>query len=180
MNKGYYCIGSRSTGEVVVIPYGENTPKRHLKDVRATKREAISAYIFDTLVLLDSARRLRGREERREEMSKTKFTPGPWEAGENACMTTILDGHEGKTIYPQGSSYHIAWTNAETSDGNLDIETALANARLIAAAPEMYEELERIADILEDPEDCGEISLDRINFILRKVRGESEAHHDDP
>ena len=66
MSKGYYCIGSRSTGEVVVIPYGENTPKRHLKDVRATKREAISAYIFDTLVLLDSARRLLADEKNHE------------------------------------------------------------------------------------------------------------------
>ena len=109
-------------------------------------------------------------------MKKPKFTPGPWQAGKNPFTTTILDGHEGKAIYPKESNYHIAWANAENSNGDLDIETALANARLIAVAPEMYAELERIADILEDPEDCGEISLDRINAILRKARGESEVN----
>ena len=67
---------------------------------------------------------------------KTNFTPGPWKAGKNPCMTTVLDGHEGKAIYPKESSYHIAWANAENSDGDLDIETALANAALIAAAPD--------------------------------------------
>ena len=84
-------------------------------------------------------------------MSETKFTPGPWKAGKNPCMTTILDGHEGKAIYPKESSYHIAWANAENSNGDLDIETALANAALIAAAPELYDALFDAANRL-----CGE------------------------
>ena len=49
-----------------------------------------------------------------------------------------------------------------------------ANAALLTAAPEMYAELAHIEDILEDSEDCGEISLDRIKSILHKARGESE------
>ena len=57
-------------------------------------------------------------------------------------MTTVLDGHEGKAIYPEEGSHHIAWANALTDDGELDMETALANAALIAAAPAMYELLE--------------------------------------
>lgn len=101
-------------------------------------------------------------------MSKTKFTPGPWEAGKNPCMTTVLDGKEGKTIYPKGSFYHIAWTNAENSDGDFDIKTALANASLIAAAPEMYEQLDFFLDYIKKhfPE-RGKI----IEKILKKARG---------
>ena len=79
-------------------------------------------------------------------MKKPKFTPGPWKAGKNPFTTTILDGHEGKAIYPKESNYHIAWANAENSNGDLDIETALANARLIAAAPELYDALEKMVN----------------------------------
>ena len=109
-------------------------------------------------------------------MSKPKFTPGPWKAGKNACMTTVLDGHEGKTIYPKGSSYHIAWANAENSNGDLDIETALANAALIAAAPEMYKLLAQI--LKYEPKGVSLNFFDRMNpkiaNVLRKARGESE------
>lgn len=81
-------------------------------------------------------------------MSENIFTPGPWEAGKNPCMTTILDGHEGKAIYSKESSYCIAWANAENADGDLDIETALANARVIAAAPDLLHALEHAAHTL--------------------------------
>jgi len=92
-------------------------------------------------------------------MTEPKFTPGP-------C-----------TIFPEhnimGQKYYSI---SYGDDDGLICEFIChkADAALIAAAPEMYAELERIADILEDPEDCGEISLDRINAILRKARGESE------
>lgn len=72
-------------------------------------------------------------------MSEPKFTKGPWRAGKNPCMTTVLDEHEGKAIYPEEGHHHIAWANALTEDGDLAMDTALANAALIAAAPELYE-----------------------------------------
>jgi hypothetical protein len=108
---------------------------------------------------------------------KTNFTPGPWKAGKNACMTTVLDGHEGKTIYLKGSSYHIAWANAENSNGDLDFETALANAALIAAAPDMYDMLQSVLDecAICDPNfhypgDCD--LRGQIEAVLKKARGE--------
>ena len=106
-------------------------------------------------------------------MSKLKFTPGPWKAGKNPYITTILDGHEGKAIYPKEGSCHIAWANAENSNGDFDIKTALANAALIAAAPEMYKELFRLSALFRK----NSIYLDereKIETILRKARGESE------
>ena len=79
---------------------------------------------------------------------KEKFTPGPWEAGSNPAMATVLDDQEGKAIYQKGKGgcHHIGWANIHDDEGKLDMETALANAALIAAAPEMYEMLERILE----------------------------------
>lgn len=91
-------------------------------------------------------------------MSKAKFSQGPWE---------IDDRGYGFAIEPS-----VCWIGENSSTTP---EQLKANANLIAAAPEMYAELARIADVLEDPEDCGVISLDSINVILRKARGESEA-----
>lgn len=90
-------------------------------------------------------------------MTEPKFTPGPW----RKSFTTV-DCGRGRYIN------QIWWKHK-------DVAEAEANAALIAAAPEMYTELARIEDILEDSEDCGEISLDRIKTVLRKARGESEA-----
>lgn len=70
--------------------------------------------------------------------NKTKFSKGPWRAGKNPYMTTVLSGQEGKAIYPEDGSHHIAWANAYTEEGKIDMVTALANAALIAAAPDMY------------------------------------------
>lgn len=69
-----------------------------------------------------------------------KFTPGPWEAGRNPAMATVLDDQEGKAIYLQGKGgcHHIAWANIHDDEGKLDMEAALANAALIAVAPELY------------------------------------------
>jgi len=104
-----------------------------------------------------------------------KFTPGPWKAGKNPYMTTILDGYEGKAIYMDDPNipHHIAWANAENYEGDLDVETALANATLIATAPEMFKELERLSALFRK----NSIYLDereKIESILRKARGESE------
>ena len=75
------------------------------------------------------------------------FTPGPWSAGRNPAFTTVLDGQEGKAIY-NSDNYHVAWANAFDGDV-LRIDTAIANAALIAAAPEMYAELKDLLDAME-------------------------------
>ena len=78
-----------------------------------------------------------------DKMNAPKFTPGPWEAGRNPAMATVLDGHEGKAIYPSGGDHHIGWANIYDDEGKLDMETALANAALIAQCPSLYENEER-------------------------------------
>lgn len=102
-------------------------------------------------------------------MSETKFTPGPWRAGRNPAMATVLDGHEGKAIYPKDSYRHIAWANVFDEDGEFCMDEALANAALIAAAPEMYA-------MLSDLATCGAIVNSyytaRIQTLLAKARGE--------
>jgi hypothetical protein len=73
-------------------------------------------------------------------MSNTKHTPGPW----TAIITT--DGtHEVTTsdgIYPQTVARMY-------STGKLMQSQAPANARLIAAAPELLEALSRVSEFLE-------------------------------
>lgn len=105
-----------------------------------------------------------------------KFTPGPWKAGRNPAMATVLDDHEGKAIYSRGGGHHIAWANIHDDEGKLDMDTALANAALIAAAPEMYALL---SNILNDLETDGSISLNDnaandIRMLLAKARGEDK------
>ena len=61
-------------------------------------------------------------------MSEQKHTPGPWESGNG---TTSIYGSDGKEVARR------IW------HGPQDDERSLANARLIAAAPELLAALER-------------------------------------
>ena len=74
-------------------------------------------------------------------MSAPKFTPGPWEwtgdtlwGGQKALEEVLSVGDDGK---PYG--FHSA-----VLVPHWDGEQAVANARLIAAAPELYEALEAV------------------------------------
>lgn len=67
-------------------------------------------------------------------MSKAKHTPGPWVIHKTAIVSADLNIADGTTkpyeiCIPQGRS----------------LDECIANARLIAAAPTMYEELQRAA-----------------------------------
>jgi len=105
-------------------------------------------------------------------MSETKFTPGPLE--------TDFFNVEDYGVYMVRDSLNQAVCQCFTQypfagKPGISDDEAEGNAFLFRAAPEMYEELARIEDVLEDSEDCGEISLDRIKTVLRKARGEEEA-----
>jgi hypothetical protein len=89
----------------------------------------------------------------------SEFTPGPWVA-------------HGSYINPSGGPPSVAVTLFDTEDG--------ANARLIAAAPELYEALERIE---RDDHEDGRIAESHTRYgdcygcwartALGKARGES-------
>lgn len=135
------------------------------RDLKAFSKYAMSEGGFDLIT-------------ENKENANSKFTPGPWEAGRNPAMATVLDDQEGKAIYQKGKDgcHHIGWANIHDDEGKLDMETAIANAALIAASPEMYALL---SNILNDLETDGSISLDDnaandIRMLLAKARGEGE------
>lgn len=70
-------------------------------------------------------------------MSDAKHTPGPWVAG-RPDMATMIEGRNGKYIYA-GERY-IAAAGFDVRDW----DETVANARLIAAAPELLEALEEM------------------------------------
>jgi hypothetical protein len=86
--------------------------------------------------------------------TKSAHTPGPWHVHENGYGVFFADSQT------NGSVAKIA-----------DKECALANARLIAAAPELLETLESIVA-------CAEASASTASWIptakaaIRKARGE--------
>ncbi len=99
-------------------------------------------------------------------MTEQKFTPWPWR-----------ETHVDKAVFAiaDDSSNIVAnvFDNAE--------DTGYANARLIAAAPEMYEIVQEVADECDD--DCGsacdiaeECEVRRARILIARINGEEENH----
>lgn len=84
------------------------------------------------------------------DQNDNRHTPGPWEVRE-------VDG-----------LFAVAHRYGWVLESN-DVEQDRADARLIAAAPEMFELLERVIDPNECNK-CQEIE-DRINEIIKRVKG---------
>jgi hypothetical protein len=87
----------------------------------------------------------------------TKFTKGPWKATVSNNGRHQISGDSGKQV--------CAMWNCKERD---------SNAALIACAPEMYEMLDNISDILLDVGGRGNhIMAKQIEALLTKARGES-------
>ena len=93
------------------------------------------------------------------EERKEKFTPGPWRS-------------ELTRIYPPERDVIVSsW------DDKTPFEEAVANAALIAAAPEMYYLLDELTSDIrhllqsKNP-DMGRLILNKIEATLEKARGE--------
>ena len=85
---------------------------------------------------------------------RTPHTPGPWrQTGINVCA--------GDALICWATNHHA---NAETPEAE-----KLANARLIACAPQMLLALERLTHPMADDED-----LDYAREIIAKARGVKE------
>lgn len=105
-------------------------------------------------------------------MNKPKFTPGPWH---------IYSSEDQEAIVAVNSDSCICIT----ADVSQDLDGGLANARLIAAAPEMYEALQyllrvalRVPDAVwaeayrsTDPHGIG--ACDVAREVLNKIDGGS-------
>lgn len=93
-------------------------------------------------------------------MTEPKFTPGPWKRKDNFVYSPMFN--EDDTLF---ISIAVACTG---------IAPAIANATLIAAAPDMYEALEtieRVAGIGMMEDDPARV---KARDALRKARGETE------
>lgn len=91
-------------------------------------------------------------------MSAPKFTPGPWRAYQ-ANATSV-----GDAVWHNGGRWAVSTVHIP------NFEQEEANARLIAAAPDMYEELEALESArgIVGLEEC--VALARV--ALTKARGE--------
>jgi hypothetical protein len=111
------------------------------------------------------------------------FTPGPWQVGGE--WPQIVAIYDQRCVYLAHAETGIG---AEWVDGNpLGREVAQANARLIAAAPELYAKVERAANIFRvyaelhraknTPEGdakaaSNEVIAEEMEAVLAKARGE--------
>lgn len=99
-------------------------------------------------------------------MSTKKFTPGPWKAFISDVLHTA-------DVYANDKI--ICSVSSQKSFASFPDKVSEANARLIAAAPDLYEKLELLlrrieskqyAQLLDDNE------LNTVKCLLNKVKGE--------
>lgn len=88
-------------------------------------------------------------------MSKEKFTQLPWRIEKLSDYISIMAGYS-----------EICYI-----DGDLNIDNVQANARLIAAAPEMYELLALLDNYYAVRGESNRVTK-TISQVLKKVRGE--------
>ena len=101
-------------------------------------------------------------------MTQFKGTHGPWEVEDNGYFYDVNAGHA--TVCNVCSS--AIWFDNNEHRGSV----AMANAQLIAAAPELLAALIKCADALEDVSYqawCGEI-IDEALAAINKATGETK------
>jgi hypothetical protein len=118
-------------------------------------------------------------------VSEIKFTPGPWMVSMkrfDGVTAYMIYNHIETAISCDKESYWASWYNPCTDyygyyqpDHNMDCDHhKIATARLIAAAPELFDVLERLE---ESSEYWSEYFVplgivDDIKNVLKKARGE--------
>lgn len=99
-------------------------------------------------------------------------TPGPWEIMESANALVVM-GADSKHVVIVPLFREYEWDKEEWGDLNLEERNrvSIANAQLIAAAPELYEALENLIDFLfHGKKNCQAIL--RAKAALAKARGD--------
>ena len=76
-------------------------------------------------------------------MSEAKHTPGPWEFGPSHSSTGLAGQ---LVVRPAGEFPHGEWV---ADVGSMYDDHRVANARLIAAAPELLEALKEVTMVLD-------------------------------
>lgn len=91
-------------------------------------------------------------------MIERKFTPGPW----------MLSGRTVYALNDQGFNRF----SAQVQDAHTSAVELEANARLIAAAPELLEALEALTANYADVEPGGSKNVDKARAAIAKATGE--------
>ena len=90
----------------------------------------------------------------------SKHTPGPWKYG---SKLTFSENHRGFSVW----QIHHGWALASVQPADADGNEGEANARLIAAAPDLLEALKRVALILGSQH----AALEVIDAAIAKAEG---------
>lgn len=118
-------------------------------------------------------------------ITATKFTPGPWEVGNNGSYVNVATGsfihpHEPRSPTPAeldelGDECHDDWRVCDCEGSTFSRSTAecAANARLIAASPKMFEVLASALEFLSNgtPIHPGSILDQEIRAVLDEAAG---------
>ncbi|MCY1299991.1 hypothetical protein D9M71_67300 [compost metagenome] len=104
-----------------------------------------------------------------------KHTPGPWEVVGQHVYTKLgaVNAHGSKASESDG--WNIAticpWacTNADDEDEDMPVTEVMANAALIAAAPDLLEALEAVVRVADRATD----EFDMARAAIAKARGKS-------
>ena len=104
-------------------------------------------------------------------MKSTQFTPGPWlfrfdedRFDSKLSVLEVVDGSDASLNHPQGELV-LARVNVSAFAPHMD--EPLANAHLIASAPDLLSALERLTHPMADDDD-----LDYARAIIAKAKGQ--------
>lgn len=92
----------------------------------------------------------------------TQHTPGPWKN-----VNGIIFGADG---YSLGERHYLAQPIGAGKTQRRDTKEIEANARLIAAAPELLEAALEVIAVIRNPE--AQPTVDKLRAAIRKAKGE--------
>ena len=102
-------------------------------------------------------------------MTKTKFTPGPWEIIDDGAGFQIMPGEGGEGV----ARVYANWDSGYESNKD-------SNANLVAAAPDLYAALIRLSNHIHAPRYYDDSIWDgydevdaEVTAALKKARGET-------
>ena len=108
--------------------------------------------------------------------TKLKATPGPWTIGSTSdiAQEVRIDAMRGDPDIGCTQWEAFAVCYSETDKPELGMQKALANARLIAAAPDLYATLSELEECCEywSEYDVPMGIIERIKSSLKRARGE--------
>lgn len=95
-------------------------------------------------------------------MSEPSHTPGPWETG--GVITRVV-------VWPNGWNAPLCIADCHAKNAPKTEAERVANARLIAAAPDLLAALNQVLDASEDNGDMDDIDWDGIRAAIAKAKG---------